>query len=134
MNSINITLYTLTAEQMQNRLPLCPMLPSFEDNHEQNQYLDMNAQMSHHNCQAYHESHQVNESMHHSTDKTFENVSQTQHMTQPPKKTFIGIKTIVAIAQTAISIQNKNFIASPKSSIHQNECPSTDSTTMNNHR
>ncbi len=103
------------------------MLQPFEDCHDQNQHHQVNAQMAHHSHPVYHESHQVNVPVYHSTNQALQNVSQIQQMTQCSSKFCISRKTIVTKAQTAIFRLCRNSIASSNYSIHQNECPSTDS-------
>ncbi len=50
-----------------------------------------------------------------------------QPITKPPQKSLVGRKTRVEKAQTDLSKLFANFIASPNSSIFQNECATTDS-------
>ncbi len=63
--------------------------------------------------------------MHYSTEQSFQNQLTIQQITQPPQQTFVGRKTTVKRTQTAVSRLYKNSIASPNSSIFQNECATT---------
>ncbi len=70
---------------------ICPMLPPFADIH------------ANHKDYLYCQSHHINAPMCHSTNPSFQNVPTTQTITQPPKKPFIGRKTIVDKAQNVMS-------------------------------
>ncbi len=94
------------------------------------QHHQVNAHMAHYYCQLYHESNQVNAPMHHSTNQAFHDHNKWHNH---PRKISL-VEKLCYKGQTAIFRLCRNSIASSNSSIHQNECPSTDSTTMHNHR
>ncbi len=104
---------------------VCPILPPFADNHDQNQHHQVNAPMAHCNHHLYHKPQHMNPQMHDSTNLSWKNVQTTQPITQPPQQSFVG-KTTVEKAQGVISRLYKNSIATPNFSIFQNECATTE--------
>ncbi len=104
-----------------------PMLPHFVDDNDQNQNHQVNAPMACYNHSVYYPLHHNNPQMHYSTNLSYQNVQTTQLTIPLPQQPFVDKTTTNEKAQAAIFRLYKDSIATPNSSIFQNECATTDS-------
>ncbi len=90
------------------------MLPPFAHEHDQNQH-HIYVPMTHHNWQLYHQTQHMNPKMHYFTNQSFQNAPTADQR-----------KNVIESAEADIVRLNRNSVASPNSSIFQNDCATTD--------